>query len=175
MIVEDRTVPTSLTDYQLLERLEVAVDVNEKTLDRVRRGAHQPKEVHDPLRNFLFGALEHLHDSPAVFARWEKQQLRHTRTCKGGRGQWEVTAPPEELAGAAWLTLREMERRVVHLNEHTIPGLGITAVARVLPVRHHVGSCTKCSGTGVGTSVTVEIMYSDPSLGQVPLRREYAL
>lgn len=163
--------PGMITDETLLERLSALIEIDPEVMAQVKRGTHVGEAVLRPLRQFLFGAFERLGDSPEVFQRWRTSdhQLNHLSTCRGGKAEWS-TQGSVTVGGGAWLLLREMERRARHLNEYTIPGLGIVARARVLPPKAHDGVCNACKVHVHAMSVVLEIAY-----GSHDLRREYLL
>lgn len=163
---------SALSTSEVIERLDTVVDLPPTIHERA--DAELGDLVADLLpyvRVHLFQALESLHDSPDVFDRWRTQdhRLEHRPRCNGGKAKWS-TGPLGELAGMAWLAVRELERRVDHLNKQTIPALGLVATARVLPPTLRTGQCQKCSAHASAVSVTVEIVWE----GHV-MRREYAL
>jgi len=169
---EARVVPHApVSDTTLLERLSPLIEIDPTVMSQVKLGRHVSEDILRPLRQFLYGAFERLHDCPEVFDRWSPKHntLDHLSKCRGGKFTW-ATEFAGEISGGAWLRRQEMERRARHLNEVTIPGLGIDARMVIRPARVHEGHCDKCKVTGSAMSIVAEVLY-----GAHVLRREYVL
>lgn len=172
--------PGWVLDLELANKLSGIVDVSEELLRRIPTEKYDLAELAVPLRTALFSVFESHGNAHAQcpFARWssEAHELEHKPTCKKGKGLWSVadrviTSQEAHEGDLRWFVLREMQRRVDHLNEHTMPALKLVGHASVLTPRTHTGSCTKCKSIATASSVTVEIMWRDG----VSMRREYRL
>lgn len=156
--------PATLVD--VLSRLGAEEDV----LDRARRNLLPVEEGLNVVRRFLFGAFESVGHCPRdLFPRWERVAVKHASGCKGAKAAYKAEIA-EELGAAPWLIRTEMERRIVYLNDHVIPQLGMEAHGRTLPARIHRGWCAKCKRAAEGLSIAVEITW-----GEHALVREYDL
>lgn len=159
--------PTHQVDRDLDQRRAVRLFVERHGTDNQRERSLIDKLPTDELlllaRSVLFAPFGNF----ARYTKIDANELKHERTCRGGKVTFE-TREPEALTADEWSRFKAITLAVSQANQ--TPLLADNGVSATVEMVEHVGACHSCAAEVFERSASIRMTWAGHRLA-----REYTL